>query len=97
MAQRTTFAKLQRERAKKAKAEAKRQRRQGKLKPEDEATEETEEAAAPDVAVAGEGEPSPQELLKLVETLHRQRERGEISLEEFEDRKTELFERLQVD
>ncbi len=97
MAQRTTFAKLQRERAKKAKAEAKRQRRQGKLKPEDEVTVEVEEAATPEIDVTGEGEPSPEELLKLVETLHRQRERGEISMEEFEDRKTELFERLQVD
>ncbi len=45
--------------------------------------------------VSGDGEPSPDELLSLVESLHRRRQAGIISEEDFEEAKVELFARLQ--
>ena len=84
--QRTTFAKLQRERAKKAKAQAKRDKRQGKV-PEEEV----------DVAPSDDGskiELTAPQSLEEIETLHRRFDAKMIEFEEFEERKTELFEQL---
>ena len=90
-ASRTSFAKLQRDRAKKAKAAAKRERR-------------LERAEAPEVAPepsTGTGEVSEElsaaELLRMVEQLHADFEAKRIDFETFEERKTELFARLSVD
>lgn len=47
--------------------------------------------------VSGEGEPSPEELLQLIEDLHKRREAGTISEDDFEEAKVELFARLQID
>ncbi len=91
-ASRTSFEKLQRDRAKKAKAAAKRDKRLDKTNP-NEATDETV-----DVTTFEPGqEIPPDQLLKMVADLHRQFEDEEISFEEFEDRKTELFALLSVD
>jgi hypothetical protein len=87
-AQRTTFEKLQRDRAKKAKAAAKRERRLEKN--EGGSTEETE------VTVPTEGELSAPQLLELIEQVHRQFENKEITLEELEERRTELLARLPI-
>ena len=87
-AQRTTFEKLQRDRAKKAKAAAKRERRLEK---------NDGEPDAPEVTVPAEGELSAPQLLELIEQVHRQFEDGVIDHETFEERKTELFARLPVD
>jgi hypothetical protein len=87
-AQRTTFEKLQRDRAKKAKAAAKRERRLEK-NDDDGATE-------PEVTVPTEGELSAPQLLELIEQVHRQFENKEISLEELEERRTELLARLPI-
>jgi hypothetical protein len=87
-AQRTTFEKLQRDRAKKAKAAAKRERRLEK----DAAAAER----ASEVTVPAEGELSAAQLLELIEQVHRQYEAKEISLEELEERRTELLARLPV-
>jgi hypothetical protein len=86
-AQRTTFEKLQRDRAKKAKAAAKRERRLEKN--EDDSTEN-------EVIVPTEGELSAPQLLELIEQVHRQFEKKEISLEELEERRTELLARLPI-
>lgn len=89
-AQRTTFSKLQRDRAKKAKAALKRERRQ-----ERGAATTT---ADPELDVAtGEGELSASELLKLVESIHRSYEAKQISYEEYEEKKADLLSRLPVD
>lgn len=95
--QRSSFAKLQRDKAKKERAANKRaDRRERKELSED--AEETETTSS-DVLerVMGEGEPSPDELLKLVEDLHNRREAGTISEDDFEEAKVELFARLTVD
>ncbi len=94
--QRSSFAKLQRDKAKKERAARKRADRLERKTGGDDLTEETPAADAVDM-VSGEGEPSPQELLKLVEDLHKRREAGLISEDDFEEAKVELFARLQID
>ena len=86
-AQRTTFEKLQRDRAKKAKAAAKRERRLEKNDGED---------REPEVSIPTEGELSAPQLLELIEQVHRQFENKEITLEELEERRTELLARLPI-
>jgi predicted phage gp36 major capsid-like protein len=87
-AQRTTFDKLQRDRAKKAKAAAKRERRQEK------GTDVEGEDATP---LSLEGPLSAAELLVHVERLQRGLEAGTITLEEFEDQKADLMSRISLD
>lgn len=92
-AQRTSFEKLQRDRAKKAKAANKREKRQGKA-------EDEESPAGPDTEalLADDGhELTAGELLVLVEELHRSYEAKEIEFDEFEERKIELLQKLSVD
>ncbi len=91
MAQRSSFGKLQRDRAKKAKQETKRERRQERL-----------EAGPDDVevdALLGEDgkELSAAELLQAVEALHKQYDQKLIDLDTFEEKKAELFARLPID
>jgi len=78
---RTTFDKLQRERAKRAKAAAKREARQ----------ERKEDRGDEVVATSSD---SPEDLLARIEDLHKRFEAKQISFEDFEAEKTELFERL---
>ncbi|MGF1597299.1 MAG: hypothetical protein ACFCVK_10295 [Acidimicrobiales bacterium] len=59
----------------------------------DDPSDETEDEAI----VPSEGELSAPELLALIEDLHKRREAGTISLEDFEEAKVELFARLPVD
>lgn len=93
-ASRTSFEKLQRDRAKKAKAAAKREKRLDKSTPED----ETEVDATEVLSTLNPGdEIPPDQLLRMVAELHEQFEAEKISFEEFEDRKTELFALLSVD
>ncbi len=91
--QRTSFAKLQRDQAKKAKADAKRARRQdrGTDGPADEA------GAMLDLASESSGPVSASELLQLVEALHHRFESGAVTYEEFEETKAELLSRLPID
>ena len=90
-ASRTSFAKLQRDRAKKAKAQAKRERRldRDEAMGDDETVDEFE-------LPEGEEELTAEELLALVEQLHADFEAKRIDFEEFEERKTELFARISV-
>jgi len=91
-AQRTSFEKLQRDRAKKAKAASKRERRQ------DRSDGTSDEPTSPEILLADDGKDlTATELLALVEELHRQFKDEEIEFEEFEERKVELMARLPVD
>lgn len=93
-ASRTTFEKLQRDRAKQAKAAAKRAKRLEKNDPDAEVEDDT----PVDVTAISQGEElSAGQLLELVEKLHKQFDDEVISFEEFEDQKTELMARLTVE
>lgn len=80
---RTTFDKLQRERAKRAKASAKREARQ----------ERKEEREGGDELTVTSND-SPEDLLARIEDLHKRFEAKQIAFEDFEAEKIELFERL---
>jgi hypothetical protein len=91
--QRTSFAKLQRDRDRQAKAAAKRDRRQER---------QTEAAAAASseglLVESGEGaELGAGELLAMVEMVHKEFEAKLIDFETFEERKSALLARLPVD
>ncbi len=81
--QRTSFEKLQRDRAKQAKAAAKRERRQerSEAEPTPTTSEEIERASAG-------------ELMELIEAVHKELEAGTISYEDFEEKRAELYGRL---
>ena len=83
----TTFAKQERDRAKKAKAALKRERREAR---------DSDAAEAPVPTTSGEGDVSPDELLRLVKELHDAYAEERISLEDFEERKQELMARITV-
>ena len=89
-AQRTSFEKLQRDRAKKAKAAAKREKRLDKGP-----DEEVDETVAP-LSEPGTEIPAA-ELLQRVEQLHRLFEDKKISFEDFEEQKADLMARISVD
>jgi len=92
--QRTSFEKLQRDRAKKAKAAAKRERRHNGPVEDPNAVDADEV----DKLMGGEDkELSAAELLELIEKIHQQFENEDITFEEFEERKLELFARLPID
>jgi hypothetical protein len=90
--QRTSFSKLQRDRDKKAKAAAKREKRQ-------ERSATPEDGVEGDVLVEDDGtsELSADDLLKLIESIHKRFEAGTMTYEEFEEQKVDLLGRLPVD
>ena len=85
--QRTTFDKLQRERAKKAKQAEKRERR-SRRGPRRSPRSRRRSASWP------AQELSASELLVLIEELHRRFDNKQISFEDFEEQKADLFGRL---
>jgi hypothetical protein len=89
--QRTSFTKLQRDRAKKAKAAAKRERRLER------AAEAKENATADDSETSTEGPISAAELLHEIEVTHQRFEAKLMTYEEFEEKKAELLARLPID
>lgn len=91
-ARRTTFGKLQRDRAKKAKATAKRERREER----DTMPEDDDAATVEEEAPQGAGIPQ-DEVLERIRTLHERFDDGAISFDEFEKQKAALFESLAVD
>jgi len=94
--QRTSFEKLQRERAKKAKAAAKRERREERASGV--TNENGDEDVPADAAPDDELTPlSAAELLRMVALVHERFEAGTIDFEEFEEKKTELLARLPTD
>lgn len=89
--QRTSFAKLQRDRAKKAKAAMKRERRLAARRAAQTQTEN------PPVQHDEGGELSAAALLEQIELIHKQFDAKEISFEEFEEKKADLLARLPID
>ncbi|NCY16676.1 MAG: hypothetical protein EBX39_07875 [Actinobacteria bacterium] len=87
-AQRTSFEKLQRDRARKAKQAMKREKRLSS----DDSPEET-----PAVELTTEGELSAAELLAQIELIHKQLDDKVITFDEFEERKIDLMARLPID
>ena len=87
----TTFAKQERDRAKKAKAAAKREKRLDKGTETDEVEEELAPLGEPGVEL------SASELLARVEEIHRLFEAKKISFEDFEEQKADLMARISVD
>jgi hypothetical protein len=92
--QRTSFSKLQRDRAKKAKAAAKREKR---LERAAEARTGTDEVEGVEGEESGEGPISAAELLHEIEVTHQRFEAKLMTFEEFEEKKAELLSRLPVD
>lgn len=103
--QRTTFAKLQRERAKAAKkAEKQAARVSGGARP-DPVEEVPEEVVPSEVDLenlttverlfVGKGRLSAPELMAMTEKIQRMHQRGEIDDDELEDAKLELLERIE--
>lgn len=91
-AQRTSFEKLQRDRAKKAKQAAKREKRLEK------GTDvETDEVVEPMAPAEPGTELSAGELLARVEEIHRLFDDKKISFEDFEEQKADLMARISVD
>ena len=92
--QRTSFGKLQRDRAKKEKAAAKRERRR-------ERDSEPDTTSGPVPADTAEGPPRGEipadQLLGLIESIHQRFEAGTMSYDDFEQQKAELLGRLQID
>lgn len=102
--QRTTFAKLQRERAKAAKKAEKQAARIGasrapKAEPEVEETPDVdvdlESMTTVERLFAGKGRLSAPELMAMTEKIQRMHQRGELDDEELEDAKLELLERIE--
>jgi hypothetical protein len=89
-AQRTSFEKLQRDRAKKAKQAAKREKRFDKTTEEDDVLEPLGPVEPGEEISAGD-------LLKRVEDLHRLFEDKKISFEDFEEQKADLMARISVE
>jgi hypothetical protein len=86
--QRTSFDKLQRDRAKKAKAAAKREKRLEGVE---------EEPGSDDIEVVPAGSEIPaDEVLKRLEELHARYDAEQIEFEEFEKSRAELLARLTV-
>ena len=90
--QRTSFTKLQRDRAKKAKAAAKREKRIERAAEAREAS-----TAEDDGSTSAEGPISAAELLHEIEVTHQRFEAKLMSFEEFEEKKAELMSRLPID
>lgn len=98
--QRSSFAKLQRDRAKAAKKAEKQASREAAK----EDAPPVEEERTPLVAgstveqmLAGREELTAPELLAMIEQIHKLREDGDITEDDFEDAKVELFARLPMD
>jgi hypothetical protein len=90
-AQRTSFEKLQRDRAKKAKQALKREKRQSGE------TTIREDDDQPVVIESEGGELSADELLSKIALIHQQLDDKTISFEDFEELKADLMARLPID
>ena len=93
--QRTSFTKLQRDRAKKAKAAAKREKRMERAADAKTAADTAD--TVDDASGDGEGPISAAELLHEIEVTHQRFEAKLMTYEEFEEKKAELLARLPID
>lgn len=89
---RTSYGKLQRDRAKKERQQLKREKRFDRTEPgEDDELEEEEIEQAPAAAVPTE------DILERVAELHRRFDDEEIEFDDFEEQKAALMAQLMVD
>ena len=93
--QRTSFTKLQRDRAKKAKAAAKREKRLERSAEARTASDDVDGVEGVDSN--SEGPISAAELLHEIEVTHQRFEAKLMTFEEFEEKKAELMARLPID
>src|ERR1700741_3942405 len=93
--QRTSFTKLQRDRAKKAKAAAKRERRLERAAEARNGSDADEFESSAEGST--EGPISAAELLHEIEVTHQRYEAKLMTYEEFEEKKAELLARLPID
>lgn len=85
---RSSFAKRQRDMAKKARAQAKRSKRlDGEPEGDDDEIEEE----------VVESKYSNQQLMKMIADLHERYDDGQMSLDDFEDKRTELMGQITVE
>jgi hypothetical protein len=91
---RTSFGKLERDRAKAAKGAAKRERRQSRTGDSD--TVSGQGSSATETHLPGE-QISIDAQLEKIEAVHKRFEAGLISFEDFEAQKSELLSHLSVD
>lgn len=92
--QRSSFQKLQRDRAKKEKAAAKRERRQERGSDDLQAGDEVE--TEPKLAPS-DREALTADLLAKIEVIHQQFDAGTMKYEDFEEAKADLLSRLPMD
>ena len=90
-ARRTTFGKMERDRAKRAKANAKRERRQER------ASGDTAEAPEPAPVPQPGGRLSEAEVIDRLKVLHEKFDDGALGFDDFEEQKAALLARLAVD
>ncbi len=107
--QRSSFAKLQRDRAKAAKRAEKLSNRgtspsvPGPVSSGPVAVDENvdltndRELTTVEQLFEGKGELTAPQLLQMIEDVHKMRQRGELSEDDFEDAKIEIFARLPMD
>jgi hypothetical protein len=107
--QRSSFAKLQRDRAKAAKrAEKLSNRGTSSSVPgpviagplvldDDDLMLDDRELTTVEQLFEGKGELTAPQLLQMIEDVHKMRQRGELSEDDFEDAKIEIFARLPMD
>jgi hypothetical protein len=91
---RTSFGKLERDRAKAAKGAAKRERRQARTVDSDTVSGEGSESGENRLAAENV---SIDDQLEKIQAVHERFEAGLISFEEFEAQKSELLSHLSVD
>jgi hypothetical protein len=90
-ARRTTFGKMERDRAKRAKANAKRERRQERT------SGETAEPSEPAPLPQPGGRLSEAEVIDRLKVLHEKFDDGAMGFDDFEEQKAALLARLAVD
>jgi hypothetical protein len=101
--QRSSFAKLQRDRSKAAKRAEKLAAKQGTAGPAATGFYDTDVSVDDDTPTTasslfeGKGELTAPELLQMIEDVHKMREAGTLTQDEFEEAKVEIFARLPMD
>lgn len=91
--QRTTFAKIQRERAKQAKQEAKRRARHGDTTPRQDDDDVPPTNRRTEFLLRGKGRLDPDELLEAVELLTKQHAAGILDDDEVEEIRQDVIRR----
>lgn len=97
---RSSFAKRQRDMAKKARAEAKREKRLGRYTPDQlnsfSSKDSTDSADTPELSKSGQHGLSNAEIMAKVEKLHKSYDDGLLDLDTFDKRRASLMAQISV-